>query len=326
MTEPVAWGVLGATSRIAQKAVLPAIDLSSRARLVAVASESTASGDYNTFGAPNAYDSYETLLDDDEVMAVYIPLPNNLHAPWTIRCAQAGKHVLCEKTLALSAAEAEEMIEACASAGVELMEAYVSPFHPRAQALDELLASGRLGRIQHARSNFSVPIDPRDHRWRPEMGGGALLDLGIYCLSPLLSVGSGPVADLAASRVTSESGIDISFAAWLGFVDGHSAAFLCSFEGPFLQELEIVGTELIARVGQAYSPGPDDKKIELLGHDGDRSVLEVEGNDPYLAMVEHFCAALTDEAPLRHSSSDSLELLRLFDRLRDLAARRGGEG
>ncbi|MDQ3783292.1 MAG: Gfo/Idh/MocA family oxidoreductase [Actinomycetota bacterium] len=322
MTEPVAWGVLGATSRIAQKAVLPALDLSDTARLVAVASESSSAGDYNTFGAPHPYDNYEALLDDDEIEAVYIPLPNNLHAHWTIKCAQAGKHVLCEKTLALSAVEAEEMVDACASAGVKLMEAYVSPYHPRAGALDELLASGRLGCIQYARSNFTVPIDPRDHRWRPEMGGGALLDLGIYCLSPLLSAAGRPVRKVAAAQATSESGIDISFHGWLGFGDGLSTAFFCSFEGPFLQELEIVGTDLIARVGQPYSPGPGDNEIELLGHDGKRFNLEVEGNDPYLAMVEHFCAALRDTAPLRHAPSDSVDLLRLFDWLRASAAGR----
>lgn len=321
VTEPVSWGVLGATSRIAQKAVLPAIDLCNAARLVAVASESSSAGDYNTFDAPHPYDSYEALLDDDEVEAVYIPLPNNLHAQWTIKCAQAGKHVLCEKTLALSAREAGAMVEACASAGVKLMEAYVSPFHPRARALDELLTSGRLGRIQNARSNFTVPIDPHDHRWRPEMGGGALLDLGIYCLSPLLSAAGRPVAEIAASQVTSGSGIDISFNGWLGFGGGLATTFFCSFEGPFLQELEIVGTELIARIGQPYSPGSSDKEIELLGHNGERSVLEVEGNDPYLAMIEHFCIVLRDAAPLKHTPSDSLYLLRLFDRLRASAAR-----
>ncbi len=321
--EPVAWGVLGATSRIAQKAVLPAIDGSNSARLVAVASKSTPSGEYNTFGAPHPYEGYEALLNDDEVEAVYVPLPNNLHAEWTIKCARAGKHVLCEKTLALSAGEAEAMAEACESAGVQLMEAYVSPFHSRAHALEELLTSGRLGRIQYARSNFTVPIVPGDHRWRPEMGGGALLDLGIYCISPLLSAAGKPVTEVAASQVTSESGIDISFDGWLGFGDGLATAFFCSFEGPFLQELEIVGTELIARVGQPYSPGPTDKKIELLGHDGERSDLEVGGNDPYRAMVEHFCAALRDEAPLRHGPSDSIYLLRLFDELRATAAGRG---
>ena len=320
MTEPVAWGVIAATSRIAQKAVLPAIVASDAARLVAVASESSSPENYDTFDAPHTYRGYEALLDDDEVEAVYIPLPNHLHAAWTIKCAQAGKHVLCEKTLALSAAEAGAMADACASADVQLMEAYVSPFHPRARALDELLASGRLGRIQYARSNFTVPIDPRDHRWRPETGGGALLDLGIYCVAPLLSVAGSPVVALATSQVTSPSGIDISFDGWLDFGKGPATTFFCSFEGPFLQELEIVGTELIARIGQPYSPGPGDTKIDLLGQSGERTELEVEGNDPYQAMVEHFGAALRGETQLRHTPADSVYLLDLFDKLRGSAA------
>ena len=319
MTEPVAWGVLGATSRIAQKAVLPSLDRSEAARLVAVASESTPARGYHTFGAPHTHDSYQTLVDDAEVEAVYIPLPNHLHAEWSVKAAQAGKHVLCEKPLARSAGEVEAIADACESAGVQLMEAYVSPFHPRACAREELLASGGLGRIQHARANFTVPIDPADHRWRPETGGGALLDLGIYCLSPLLQAADRAVARLAASQVTSESGIDISFAGWVGFEDGMAASFLCSFDGPFLQELEIVGTELIVRVGQPYSPGPSDSRIDLLGHNGERSHLDVEGSDPYQAMVEHFCSALRGGPPLRHTPADSVELLRLFDRLRNAA-------
>lgn len=324
MTDPVAWGVLGATSRIAQKAVLPAIDRSDAAKLVAVASASVPAHGYNTFGAVRPYGSYEALLQDDAVEAVYIPLPNNLHAEWTIKSGRVGKHVLCEKTLARSADEAEGMIDVCESAGVQLMEAYVSPFHPRAKALEDLMTSGRLGRIQYARSNFTVPIDRGDHRWRPEMGGGALLDLGIYCLSPLLLAAGTPVTGVAASQVSSESGIDISFSGWVGFEDGVSGAFLCSFDGPFLQELEIVGTELIARVGQPYSPGPEDRRIDLLEHNGRRSSLDVEGNDPYQAMVEHFCAVLRGGSPPRHTPSDSIELLRLFDRLRDSAPGPGG--
>ena len=192
---PLGWGVIGATSYVAQKAVLPAIVASPRARLVAVASQRAADGGGAPFGAPRAYQSYTALLEDPEVEAIYVPLPNSLHREWVERAAAAGKHVLCEKPLAPTAADARAMAAACAAAGVTLLEAYMTPYHPRAQAIEALVASGRLGALRFGRAVFTGVLDrPDDHRWRPEMGGGALLDVGIYCLAPLLVAMAGRAA------------------------------------------------------------------------------------------------------------------------------------
>ena len=138
------WGVIGATSWVAQRAVLPAIVASPEARLVGAASERV--DDVGTpFGAERSYRTYTDLLDDPAIDAVYVPLPNSLHRSWVERAAAAGKHVLCEKPLAPTAADAEAMAKTCAAAGVLLMEAYVTPHHPRARAIAALVAAGRLG-------------------------------------------------------------------------------------------------------------------------------------------------------------------------------------
>ncbi|HEX2851050.1 MAG TPA: Gfo/Idh/MocA family oxidoreductase, partial [Acidimicrobiales bacterium] len=129
-TPPVRWGVLAATATIARHAVLPALAESPKCRLVAVASASQPAGGYEAFGAERVLASYDAVVEDPDVEAVYIPLPNSLHAEWAIRAARAGKHVLCEKPLATSAVEASAMAEACDEAGVLLMEAYMTPFHP----------------------------------------------------------------------------------------------------------------------------------------------------------------------------------------------------
>src|SRR5262249_51652508 len=156
---------------------------------------------------------------------------NSLHREWVIRAAAAGKHVLCEKPLAPTAADARAMAEACGAARVLLAEAYVTPFHPRAVAIGALVASGRLGALRFARAAFTgVLTRVDDHRWRREMGGGALLDLGVYCVAPLLAAaGRAPLRVDGAARLTPR-GVDASFSGWLDFGEGFAAAIECSFE------------------------------------------------------------------------------------------------
>ena len=317
---PLGWGVIGATSQVAQKAVLPAIVASSFARLVAVASASAADGGAGGFGAERAYRDYTALLDDPGVDAVYIPLPNSLHRPWVERAAAAGKHVLCEKPLAPTAADARVMAAACASAGVTLLEAYMTPFHPRARALDALVASGRLGSLRFARGAFTGILDRADdHRWRPEMGGGCLLDVGIYCVAPLLAAAGRPPARVEAAASLTRSGVDASFAGWLDWGNGFTATIECSFDAPERQLLEIVGTEAAVSVDRAHTPGPDDVTITLRHRDGRVEEMIAGGNDPYRAMIDHFHAVVRGGVEPRRSSEDSVALLAVLDRLRAAA-------
>jgi D-xylose 1-dehydrogenase (NADP+, D-xylono-1,5-lactone-forming) len=319
VTSPaIGWGVLGVTSQVAQKAVLPAMRASACARLVAVASERAPGGD---FGAARFHSSYAALLDDPEVEAVYVPLPNSLHREWVERAADAGKHVLCEKPLAPSAADAEAMAAACAAAGVTLFEAYMTLFHPRAEAITALVASGRLGALRFARAAFTGTLDRRDdHRWRPEMGGGALLDVGIYCIAPLLAAAGRLPARVEAAAAMTKSGVDASFSGWLDWGDGFTAAIECSFDAPERQVLEIVGTEAAVLVDRAYTPGPADATFTLRHRSGRREEITAGGANPYLLMLDHFHGVVRGETAPRRSCADSIALLSVLERLREAAA------
>jgi len=317
---PVGWGVIGATSQVAQKAVLPAIAASPGARLVAVASESAADGGAGWFEPLRAYRAYEAVLDDSEVEAVYVPLPNSLHRAWVVRAAAAGKHVLCEKPLAPTAADGEAMAAACARARVALCEAYMTPFHPRAIALDTLVASGRLGALRFARAAFTGVLDRRDdYRWRPEMGGGSLLDVGIYCLAPLLAAAGRTPARVEASATLAKSGVDASFSGWLDFGDGFTATIECSFDAPERQFLEIVGTEASVVLDRAYTPGPADTAMMLRHRDGRVESVATAGADPYREMIEHFQTVLRGGAVPRRPCAESITLLAVLERLRGAA-------
>ena len=310
--------MIGATSQVAQKAVLPAIVASSGARLVAVASESAADGGGGRFGAARAYRTYAALLDDPEVDAVYVPLPNGLHRQWVERAAAAGKHVLCEKPLAPTAVDAEAMGAACAKAGVALLEAYMTPFHPRAGAIETLIASGRLGALRFARAAFTGALDrPDDHRWRPELGGGSLLDVGIYCVAPLLAAAGRLPARVEAAASLAKSGVDASFSGWLDFGDGFTATIECSFDAPERQSLEIVGTEAAVLVDRAHTPGHEDVAFTLRHRDGRVEAMVAGGGDPYRGMIEHFQAVVRGEVEPRRSCADSVALLTVLERLRE---------
>jgi D-xylose 1-dehydrogenase (NADP+, D-xylono-1,5-lactone-forming) len=317
---PLGWGVLGANSYVAQKAVLPAIAATAGARLVAMASERGADGAAAAFRPVRTYRRYAALLDDPEVEAIYVPLPNSLHREWVERAAAAGKHVLCEKPLAPTATDAAAMAAACAGAGVTLLEAYMTPFHPRARAIEALVASGHLGPLRFARGVFTGVLARRDdHRWRPEMGGGSLLDVGIYCVAPLLAAAGRPPARVEAAAALARSGVDASFSGWLDWGDGFTASIECSFEAPERQSLEIVGAEAAVLAERAHTPGPEDTAFALRHRDGRTQEIAAGGADPYRAMIEHFQDVVREGAAPRRSAGDSVACLAVLDRLREAA-------
>ena len=319
---PVRWGVLGATSMVARLAVLPALAASPKCELAAVASQSTDLDQRARWGARRAYRDYQSVLDDPEVEAVYIPLPNSLHLEWTRRAADAGKHVLCEKPLACTAAAAAEMAEACSAGGVALMEAYMTPFHPRSTAVIDLARSDRVGLLQFGHTAFTGRLRrPDDHRWRPEMGGGALLDVGIYCVAPLIEAAGRPPVSVAGSAVVTDGGVDVSFAGWLDFGGGLAGSMCCSFDAPERQHLELVGTQAALSLDRAFTPGPEDTVIQVTDDEGHRQI-DCGGADPYRGMVDHFATVLRAGTELRRRPADSIATLRVLD---DLAAAAGIE-
>lgn len=289
MAETVAWGVLG-VANIARRAVIPAIQHAANARLVAIASREWARAEEAArfHGIPHAYGAYEALLDDRDVQAVYIPLPNALHHRWTLACAAAGKHVLCEKPLALTAAECEEMAAACRRHGVALMEAFMYRFHPRTERVASLIAEGTLGDLRIVRAAFTFTAsDPRANiRFRPDLGGGALYDVGCYTVN-VSRMALGEPTQVFACGVIGASGVDEQVGAVLRFGGSRAALIDCGLTLPRREEYEIVGTEGRVTVPAAFLPGTADAEMHVV-RGTERQVVTVSGADQYQRMIEHF--------------------------------------
>ena len=228
--DKVRWGVLS-TARIATEKVIPGIRRSATGEVVAIASRDVgrARAAADELGIPRSHGSYEALLADPAVDAVYVPLPNHLHAEWSIRALEAGKHVLCEKPLALSAADAGRMADAATASGRLLMEAFMYRHHPSWIAVQELVAGGRIGRLQAVDSWFSYFLDdPANIRNVLEYGGGALYDIGCYSVSlSRLLFGAEPDEVSAAIVRDPVSGVDILTTGHMTFPGG-LASFTCA--------------------------------------------------------------------------------------------------
>src|SRR5437868_4178110 len=210
---PVRWGVISA-AQIGLNHVIPAIQRSANGRVVCLGTprREEVREKAEKLGIPRVYDQYDAVLEDPEVEAVYIPLPNSMHREWTLRAAEAGKHILCEKPMALTAAESREMIAACRQRGVRLMEAFMYRFHPQQATIREVLASGRIGAIKMVRSAFTFRLDLSDTsniRLSRELWGGALMDVGCYCINAARAYfGGEPKSVLASARIPAELGVD----------------------------------------------------------------------------------------------------------------------
>ena len=319
---PVRWGVLGSSSTVARLAVIPAILASPKAELVATASLAGAHPDEGG----RAYTTYEELLEDPHVEAVYIPLPNHLHRRWTEAAAAAGKHVLCEKPLAPTAADAQAMVDATRDAEVLLLEAYMTPFHPRDRAVSDQVRAGRLGALRTVHSSFGFPLrDADNHRWDPGAGGGALLDVGVYCLAPILAAAGRPPRRVTAAAVMTPSGVDATFTGWLDFGEGLTGGFTCSFEMPEHQRLSLVGTLGRIDIETAFTAGSTHCGFDLVTVDGSVEHIDTGGGDPYRGMVDHFQTVLRGGTPLRRTPAQSVALLTLMDDLRLAAQPHAGQ-
>ncbi len=318
---PVGFGVLGARSYVATRAVIPAIRACGSARLVAVASR----GGPVPAGLESVdAGSYAAVLEDPDVEAVYVPLPNGLHREWAERAAAAGKHVLCEKPLGSTVSDAEAMFRAAASAGVLLAEAWMTPFQPRWQVALEAARSGRLGAIRHVRAEFTFTIPPDragDFRWDPTQGGGALNDVGIYCVGPAIELWGAEPVTVAASVTRGPTGVDATTAARCDWGDGRTASLLASFEMPERQVIEITGRDARLTVDdRAHTGGAGATSIELVHGDGGRESLRLPDDDPYEGMVAAFAAAVRGVAPWPRTAAEVLASLRLLERIRSSAA------
>jgi predicted dehydrogenase len=242
-------------------------------------------------------ESYDAILEDREVDAVYIPLVNSLHREWTLRALAAGKHVLCEKPLAMNAAEAEEMANAAEHEGVHLMEAFMYRFHPRVRAFVESVQDPL---YVHARFGFRLDA-PLDYRLVSSLGGGALLDVGCYTVSAARWILGEPDEVFAKSRgdASSEEAVDMSVTALLHFPAGETASVWASFESPEEQRLMVVEREGTQHIEQPFTPRDSD--------------------NPYQLMVESFAASVFEDRPVEIPPSESVANMKVLDRIREAA-------
>jgi xylose dehydrogenase (NAD/NADP) len=327
------WGILGC-ARIARRGLIPGIRASETGTLHALASRdpATAWAWAEEFGVPRAFGSYQELLDDPDVDAVYIPLPNELHQPWVLAAADAGKPVLCEKPLAIDAREAALMVEHCRRRGVLLMEAFMWRHQPRTRELRALVDGGAIGELRLIRSSFSFPIAPGDWRLDPSRGGGALWDVGCYGVSTArFFAGSEPVVSRAIAHL-GPHGVDMSLAAVMEFPGGVLAAIDCSFEQPFECRYELVGSRGVIEVPDAYLPpahGNPTARLRTIGTGSDSDsaadqiqMLEFEPLDQYAAMVDAFASSVA-AGRLVDPAEDGLAQMIVLDQLnRDALTRR----
>ena len=314
--EIIRWGIMG-VANIALRVVIPAIQRSRNGRVVALASRSRARAEEAArhFDIPRAHGSYEALLDDPDVQAVYIPVPNSLHYPWTLRCADAHKHVLCEKPLALSPEECQEMISTCRRQRVTLMEAFMYRFHPRTERVAQLVSEGALGEVRFVRASFTIHVrDGQDNiRLRPDLGGGALYDVGCYAINVSRMVLGEPESAHAFGYI-SEYEVDDLVSGVLQFSSRQFAAIDCSLSLSPRQEYEIVGTDGRLGVPNAFVPGTADVEIHLT-QGTEHTVVRIPGDDQYQRMVEHFGDVVLTGAQLLMPPEDAVGNLRVITAL-----------
>jgi D-xylose 1-dehydrogenase (NADP+, D-xylono-1,5-lactone-forming) len=312
LVEPVRLGLLS-TARI-NEAILRGAAGTDRVSVVAVASrDGRRAAEYaRARGIERAHGSYEALLDDSDVEAVYVSLPNSLHIEWSLQALAAGKHVLCEKPLDRRPDRVEEAFDAAENAGRVLMEAFMYRHHPQTRQLEEVVSSGQIGELRFVLASFIAPIsDPQNVRMQPELDGGALMDLGCYCVNGARLLAGEPEV-VFGQQVVGPSGVDVRFAALLRFPGDVLAEIDCALEMPYGSGLEAIGSE-----GSAFVQSPwtcQDPAI-ILKRDGETERIEIEDIDRYTLELENFAAAARGEREPLLGREDAVGQARVLEAL-----------
>jgi D-xylose 1-dehydrogenase (NADP+, D-xylono-1,5-lactone-forming) len=316
MTQTLRWGLLS-TAGI-NKALIPPLRISKRNRLLAVASRSQKKADAYARDKKikRAYGSYEALLADPEIDVIYNPLPNHLHAEWTIKAVQAGKHVLCEKPLALSLADVDALDAAAHKHGKVVAEGFVYRTHPQALKVKQLIDSGKLGNIKLVRGSFTYSgTSPDNIRLKPEMGGGGLWDIGCYPLSYMRSMLGVEPLEVFGWQVVGSTGVDEVFVAQMRFPGEVFGQFDCSTVIPYHVFMEFIGDEATLIIPNPFIPGP--KKTLYLARNGRTETIAVKGPDTYISEVEDMADAILLGKPpvvsLAESRANIAAILALFE-------------
>lgn len=312
------WGILGCAG-IAKRAVIPGLFQSQFNEVAAIASRDMDKSKRTAeeLNIPVAYGSYEALLEDDSIDVVYIPLPNHLHKEWTIRAAEAGKHILCEKPLALTEKEAAEMAEASAKAGVLLAEAFMYRYHPRYQMMKQMIAAGEIGEIRGIRSAFTFNNagNKENVRYRKEWGGGSIYDVGCYPINAArLLLGKEPEAVTVQALFSPEhDDVDMMASGLIEFEGSVSLSFDCGMWAAFRNPLEVLGTDGIIEVPSAYVTGEPGSGNFFVSAKGQRREIEVPHVNAYSEQADHLARAIIDGTPLQFNATDAVKNMKVID-------------
>ena len=319
MAHKIRWGILG-TAQIAKTAIIPAIKSINNCEVVAIASRSLKKAEEfaSEFGILKAYGSYEELLADSEIDAIYNPLPISLHLDWSVKCAQANKPMLCEKPLTMNAKEAQKMINIFSDKKLLLAEALMYRYHPLTKKFISMIREGAIGEIKTVQSNFHVDIPNSDDiRFKKETGGGALLDVGCYCVSIIRQItGEEPVAAKSFTKQNSE-GVDISFSGILKFPSGVLGQFDCSLTSQFSCGYMAIGSKgklLVDWGGMVPWPGEVFKIKYWKGEEYNE--IEIPAANHYALMVEDFSNALLNNTSLIFDLQDTINNMQALDMLK----------
>jgi predicted dehydrogenase len=317
LDQPVRWGVLG-SARIARQEVIPALIEADGAELVAIASRDRARADRcaQDFEITRAYGDYAALLSDPDIEAVYIPLPNHLHAPYSIAAAAAGKHILCEKPIAGSLADGVRMFDVSKQHGVLLMEAFMYRFHPQTQRVLELVRSGAIGEPRLVRSSHSFPLHlgnhDHDYRWDRAAAGGCLNDVGIYCLDVAqLLFDAQPTSAIARAEFRKPHSAEVSLQGIVDFSSNQSLVFDCSFVDALQREYSVLGEHGRIRASMSFHPGRNQDVEIHVETENESRVERIAAVNEYRLEVEHFSRCIrfgTDPAITRDSSLQNLRI------------------
>jgi predicted dehydrogenase len=321
VSKKVNWGVLS-TAKIAREHVIPAMQAGEATNVVAIASreEHRAKELAAKLGIPKAYGSYEALLADPEIDAIYNPLPNHLHAPLTIKALEAGKHVLCEKPIALNADEARRIDEARQKTGLLVAEAFMVRFHPQWQRVREIVRSGRLGEVRAIHTIFSYFLaDPSNIRNQADIGGGGLYDVGCYAINTARYVFEGEPERVVGLFATDPNlRTDRMMSGLAEFSDSRHLAFTCATQLVPCQRVQILGTLGRIEIEIPFN-APANAETSILIDDGrdlsgsGREVVRLPPRNQYTLQGDAFSRAVMGEQTLEWDSADAVLNMRVID-------------
>ncbi|MFH7820075.1 Gfo/Idh/MocA family protein [Neobacillus thermocopriae] len=312
----IRWGIMSAAN-IAFDQLVPALRRSGRAVVSAVASKSK--GKAERFRVPTIYENYQELLTDPDIDAVYIPLPNSLHADWAVKAMNHGKHVLLEKPAALTEDEMLSIKKAAEDNGVVFMEAFMYQFHRQHTRVKELLQSNLIGQYQHAKAHFSWKLENNaDIRLNHELGGGAMRDVGCYGFHAITQlIGFKPMKLSMIGKVHPDFGVDTTSTCVLIDDQLRTAEITASMELPFINRYEIIGSKGTIIVDSSFRPDVSDDgfgKITVKDNNGNIILFERWKDDQYLNQVEHFHECILNKKDPIYNANHSLEMARYLEK------------